>query len=70
MTLAGRPVLVLGPRKPLTLDSPERRRAAIGFELWEIARAGGGWRPQLAYAARQVLAARRLRAPQRRGATP
>jgi hypothetical protein len=31
-------------------------------ELWEIARVGGGRRPQLGYAARQVIAAPRLRA--------
>jgi hypothetical protein len=43
-------------------------------ELWEIAQASGCRRSQLAYAARQLLAARRLRAelrvPRRRGAAP
>jgi hypothetical protein len=54
----------------------DRVRYAEEFrsELWEIARAGGGRRPQLAYAARQVMAAPRLRAglrvPRRRGAVP
>ena len=58
------------------LPTPDRARYAEEFwcELWEIAQTGGGWRPQLAYAARQVMAAGRLRAglriPRRRGAVP
>jgi hypothetical protein len=58
------------------LPAKERLRYAEEFrsELWEIAQAGGRCRAQLAYAARQLLAARRLRAalraPQRRGAVP
>jgi hypothetical protein len=58
------------------LPGRDRARYAEEFrsELWEIARASGGRRTQLAYAARQVLAARRLRAglrvPRRRGAVP
>ncbi len=54
----------------------DRARYAEEFrsELWEIAHAGGGRRAQLAYAARQVMAARQLRAglrvPRRRGAVP
>jgi hypothetical protein len=57
---------------------PERERAQYTeeflSELWEIAHVGGRRRAQLAYAARQVSSARRLRAelrvPQRRGAAP
>ena len=54
----------------------ERARYAEEFrsELWEIAQTGGGRRVQLAYAARQVMSARRLRtglrALRRRGAAP
>jgi hypothetical protein len=56
------------------LPTRERVRYAEEFqaELWEIARAGGGRWLQLGYAARQVMAAPRLRVglrvPRRRGA--
>jgi len=58
------------------LPASDRARYAEEFrsELAEIARAGAGRRPQLAYAARQLMSARRLRAdlraPRRRGAVP
>jgi DNA-directed RNA polymerase specialized sigma24 family protein len=58
------------------LPGGDRARYAEEFrsELWEIAHAGGGRRAQLAYAARVVMSARRLRAdlrvPRRRGAAP
>ena len=58
------------------LPARERARYAeeLQSELWQIARVGGGRRRQLAYAARQVMAAPRLRAglrvPRRRGAMP
>ena len=58
------------------LPAEERVRYAEEYrsELWEIAQVGGRRCAQLAYAARQLLAARRLRAglraPQRRGAVP
>jgi hypothetical protein len=58
------------------LPAQERARYAEEFrsELWEIAHAGGRRWAQLAYAARQLVAARRLRAelrvPRRRGAAP
>jgi len=60
----------------LVLSARDRLRYTEEFlsELWEIARAGGGRRPQLAYAVRQVMAAPRLRVglrvPRRRGAVP
>jgi hypothetical protein len=56
------------------LPAPERARYDEEFrsELWEIAQAGGRRREQLAYAVRQLVAARPLRAglrvPRRRGA--
>ena len=58
------------------LPAGDRARYAEEFrsELWEIVHAGGRRRAQLAYAARQVMSARRLRAelrvPRRRGAAP
>ena len=58
------------------LPARDRARYAeeLQSELWEIVRAGGDRRRQLAYAARQVMAAPRLRAglrvPRRRGAMP
>jgi hypothetical protein len=58
------------------LPARERTRYAEEFrsELWEIAQVGAAGRAQMAYAARQVMAAPRLRAglwvPRRRGAAP
>jgi hypothetical protein len=58
------------------LPASDRARYAEEFrsELTEIARSGAGRGPQLAYAARVVMSARRLhadlRAPRRRGAVP
>ncbi len=68
---AGRLVVAAAAR---LLPTRERARYAEEFrsELWEIAHAGGRRRAQLAYAARQVMSAWRLRAelrvPRRRGA--
>ena len=62
-----------------SLDSvPARERARYAeefqVELWQIAQADWARRAQLAYTARQVLAARQLRAglrvPRRRSAAP
>ncbi len=70
--LAGR-LLAVAAR---LLPAGDRARYAEEFrsELAEIARAGAGHRRLLAYAARVVLSARRLRAdlrvPRRRGAVP
>jgi hypothetical protein len=69
---AGR--LVLAATRLLPVQERSRYTEEFESELWEIAQAGGGRRAQLAYAARQVMAARRLRAGlrvmRRRGAVP
>ncbi len=70
--VAGR--LVAAAARVLPVGDRTRYAEELRSELWEIARAGGGWRPQLGHAARLVIAAPRLRAglriPRRRGAVP
>jgi hypothetical protein len=72
LPVAGR--LVMAAARLLPTQERVRYAEEFGSELWEIARVGGDRRAQLAYAARQVLAVRRLRAglrvPRRRGAAP
>jgi hypothetical protein len=69
---AGR--LVVAATRLLPVRERARYTEEFESELWDIAQAGGGRRAQLAYAARQVMAARRLRTglrvPRRRGAVP